>query len=212
MKMRTGVVTVSGAVIGDSDGVRPRQLASLHLGVSTLLFDVYGARYSTGPTSLSPLGVDYDLGHAIAHRLGSDGIALRYRCSGSYRCTTSNFASCSGSDRQLTATTVRSNRRQRRRGEQRCASKDFHPVSRVTLPRHAGELRREIARTPQPAAYHDHQNGDSEEFQCSRARARGRPRHWRRRRATAAGKPAYQRRFASRRIADRDARATSRRW
>jgi hypothetical protein len=37
---------------------------SLHLGVSTLLFDVYGApRYSTGPYfALCPLGIDYDLG------------------------------------------------------------------------------------------------------------------------------------------------------
>jgi len=40
---------------------------SLHLGVSTLLFDVYGAPiYSTGPyIALCPLGIDYDLGGAV---------------------------------------------------------------------------------------------------------------------------------------------------
>ncbi len=40
---------------------------SLHLGVSTLLFDVYGAPlYSTGPyIAISPLGIDYDLGGAV---------------------------------------------------------------------------------------------------------------------------------------------------
>ena len=40
---------------------------SLHLGVSTLLFDVYGApKYSTGPYfAISPLGIDYDLGGAV---------------------------------------------------------------------------------------------------------------------------------------------------
>ena len=40
---------------------------SLHLGASTLLFDVYGApRYSTGPYfAISPLGIDYDLGGAV---------------------------------------------------------------------------------------------------------------------------------------------------
>ena len=40
---------------------------SLHLGVSTLLFDVYGApQYSTGPyLALCPLGIDYDLGGSV---------------------------------------------------------------------------------------------------------------------------------------------------
>jgi hypothetical protein len=40
---------------------------SLHLGVSTLLFDVYGApMYSTGPyIAISPLGIDYDFGSAV---------------------------------------------------------------------------------------------------------------------------------------------------
>ena len=40
---------------------------SAHLGVSTLLFDVYGApMYSTGPyIALCPLGIDYDLGGAV---------------------------------------------------------------------------------------------------------------------------------------------------
>jgi hypothetical protein len=69
MRMRTGVVTVAGTVIRRFpmafDRVNLR--TSLHLGVSTLLFDVYGApKYSTGPyVALSPLGVDYDLGHAV---------------------------------------------------------------------------------------------------------------------------------------------------
>jgi hypothetical protein len=69
MRMRTGVVTVAGAVIRRFpmafDRVNLR--TSLHLGVSTLLFDVYGApKYSTGPyVALSPLGLDYDLGHAV---------------------------------------------------------------------------------------------------------------------------------------------------
>ena len=41
--------------------------SSLHLGVSTLLFDVYGApKYSTGPYfALCPLGLDYDLGGSV---------------------------------------------------------------------------------------------------------------------------------------------------
>jgi len=40
---------------------------SLHVGVSTLLFDVYGApQYSTGPyVALCPLGIDYDLGRSV---------------------------------------------------------------------------------------------------------------------------------------------------
>jgi uncharacterized protein (TIGR03382 family) len=40
---------------------------SLHLGISTLLFDVYGApKYSTGPyVAFSPLGIDYDLGRSV---------------------------------------------------------------------------------------------------------------------------------------------------
>lgn len=69
MNMRAGVATVAGTVIRRFpmafDRVNLR--TSLHLGVSTLLFDVYGApKYSTGPyIALSPLGVDYDLGHAV---------------------------------------------------------------------------------------------------------------------------------------------------
>jgi hypothetical protein len=41
--------------------------SSLHLGVSTLLFDVYGApQYSTGAyIAISPLGIDYDLGKHV---------------------------------------------------------------------------------------------------------------------------------------------------
>ncbi|MBA2541764.1 MAG: hypothetical protein H0V17_19125 [Deltaproteobacteria bacterium] len=40
---------------------------SLHLGVSTLMFDVFGApKYSTGPyIAFSPLGIDYDLGRSV---------------------------------------------------------------------------------------------------------------------------------------------------
>lgn len=40
---------------------------SLHLGISTLLFDVYGApMYSTGPyVAFSPLGIDYDFGRSV---------------------------------------------------------------------------------------------------------------------------------------------------
>lgn len=39
---------------------------SAHLGVSTLLFDVYGApKFDVGPfAAFTPLGIDYDLGHA----------------------------------------------------------------------------------------------------------------------------------------------------
>jgi hypothetical protein len=69
MEMRTGVATVSGAVTRRFpmrfDRVNLR--TTLHLGVSTLLFDVYGApQYSTGPyVAFSPLGIDYDLGHSV---------------------------------------------------------------------------------------------------------------------------------------------------
>jgi uncharacterized protein (TIGR03382 family) len=69
MNARAGVITFAGTVIRRFpmafDRVNLR--TSLHLGVSTLLFDVYGApKYSTGPyIALSPLGVDYDLGHAV---------------------------------------------------------------------------------------------------------------------------------------------------
>ena len=69
MNVRSGVATVSGAVTRRFpmrfDRVNLR--TSFHLGVSTLLFDVYGApKYSTGPyVAFSPLGIDYDLGHAV---------------------------------------------------------------------------------------------------------------------------------------------------
>jgi uncharacterized protein (TIGR03382 family) len=69
MKLRSGVLTVSGTVIRRFpmafDRVNLR--TSLHLGVSTLLFDVYGApKYSTGPyIAFSPLGIDYDLGGSV---------------------------------------------------------------------------------------------------------------------------------------------------
>jgi hypothetical protein len=41
--------------------------SSIHLGASTLLFDVNGApKYSVGPFgAFTPLGIDYDLGHAV---------------------------------------------------------------------------------------------------------------------------------------------------
>jgi hypothetical protein len=66
MTVHAGVATLSGALIRrfpmSFDRVNLR--SSLHLGVSTLLFDVYGApKYSTGPYgAITPLGLDYDLG------------------------------------------------------------------------------------------------------------------------------------------------------
>jgi hypothetical protein len=69
MTVRAGVATLAGTLIRrfpmKFDRVNLR--TSLHLGVSTLLFDVYGApKYSTGPYgAFSPLGLDYDLGHAV---------------------------------------------------------------------------------------------------------------------------------------------------
>jgi MYXO-CTERM domain-containing protein len=69
MMMHAGVVTLAGTLIRrfpmKFDRVNLR--SSIQLGVSTLLFDVYGApKYSTGPYgSISPLGIDYDLGHAV---------------------------------------------------------------------------------------------------------------------------------------------------
>jgi hypothetical protein len=64
-----GVATLSGTLIRrfpmKFDRVNLR--SSLHLGASTLLFDVYGApKYSTGPFgAISVLGLDYDLGRAV---------------------------------------------------------------------------------------------------------------------------------------------------
>ena len=69
MQMHTGVATVAATLIRRFpmrfDRVNLR--TSLHLGTSTLLFDVYGApKYSTGPyAALSPLGLDYDLGGSV---------------------------------------------------------------------------------------------------------------------------------------------------
>lgn len=69
MQVHAGVATVAGTVIRrfpmKFDRVNLR--TSLHLGVSTLLFDVYGApKYSTGPYgAISPLGLDYDLGGSV---------------------------------------------------------------------------------------------------------------------------------------------------
>ena len=69
LKERTGVAIASLALIRrfpmKFDRVNLR--SSLHLGVSTLLFDVYGApKYSTGPYfAIAPLGIDYDLGSSV---------------------------------------------------------------------------------------------------------------------------------------------------
>ena len=69
MTAHAGVATLSGTLIRrfpmKFDRVNLR--SSLHLGASMLLFDVYGApKYSTGPYgSISLLGLDYDLGHAV---------------------------------------------------------------------------------------------------------------------------------------------------
>jgi hypothetical protein len=66
MTVHAGVATLSGTLIRrfpmKFDRVNLR--SSLHLGASTLLFDVYGApKYSTGPYgAVTPLGLDYDLG------------------------------------------------------------------------------------------------------------------------------------------------------
>ena len=69
MTVHAGVATLSGTLIRrfpmKFDRVNLR--TSIHLGVSTLLFDVYGApKYSTGPYgAFSPLGLDYDIGRAV---------------------------------------------------------------------------------------------------------------------------------------------------
>jgi uncharacterized protein (TIGR03382 family) len=69
LKERAGVLTESATVIRrfpmKIDRVNLR--SSLHVGVSTLLFDVYGApKYSTGPYfALCPLGIDYDFGRSL---------------------------------------------------------------------------------------------------------------------------------------------------
>ena len=69
MTAHAGVATLSGTLIRrfpmKFDRVNLR--SSLHLGASTLLFDVYGApKYSTGPYgAISVLGLDYDLGNAV---------------------------------------------------------------------------------------------------------------------------------------------------
>jgi hypothetical protein len=69
MEVRAGVATAAATLIRrfpmKFDRVNLR--SSVHLGVSTLLFDVYGApKYSTGPYgAISPLGLDYDLGNSV---------------------------------------------------------------------------------------------------------------------------------------------------
>jgi hypothetical protein len=69
LKERRGVALVYGTLIRRFpmrfDRVNLR--STLHLGVATLLFDVYGApKYSTGPyLAISPLGIDYDLGNHV---------------------------------------------------------------------------------------------------------------------------------------------------
>jgi hypothetical protein len=69
MTAHAGVATLSGTLIRrfpmKFDRVNLR--SSLHLGASTLLFDVFGApKYSTGPYgAISLLGLDYDLGGSV---------------------------------------------------------------------------------------------------------------------------------------------------
>ena len=69
IQMKAGVATGSATLIRrfpmKFDRVNLR--TSLHLGTSTLLFDVYGApKYSTGPyIAFRPLGIDYDLGNSV---------------------------------------------------------------------------------------------------------------------------------------------------
>jgi hypothetical protein len=69
MTAHSGVATLAGTLIRrfpmKFDRVNLR--SSVHLGVSTLLFDVSGApKYSTGPYgAVSLLGLDYDLGNAV---------------------------------------------------------------------------------------------------------------------------------------------------
>jgi hypothetical protein len=80
MTAHAGVATLAGTLIRrfpmKFDRVNLR--SSLHLGASTLLFDVYGApKYSTGPFgAISVLGIDYDLGHAVRIVLDPMEIAL----------------------------------------------------------------------------------------------------------------------------------------
>lgn len=68
-RMTDGVFTAAATLVRrfpmKFDRVNLR--SSLHLGTSTLLFDVYGApRYSTGPyAAISLLGIDYDLGGSV---------------------------------------------------------------------------------------------------------------------------------------------------
>jgi hypothetical protein len=69
MMAHAGVATLAGTLVRrfpmKFDRVNLR--SSVHLGVSTLLFDVSGApKYSTGPyAAVSLLGLDYDLGNAV---------------------------------------------------------------------------------------------------------------------------------------------------
>jgi hypothetical protein len=69
MTAHAGVATLAGTLIRrfpmKFDRVNLR--SSLHLGASTLLFDVFGApKYSTGPYgAISVLGLDYDLGGSV---------------------------------------------------------------------------------------------------------------------------------------------------
>ncbi|HET7505579.1 MAG TPA: hypothetical protein VFK02_31380 [Kofleriaceae bacterium] len=80
MAMHAGVATFYATLIRRFpmryDRVNLR--SSLHLGTSTLLFDVYGApKYSTGLYgAISPLGLDYDLGKSVRIVLDPMEIAL----------------------------------------------------------------------------------------------------------------------------------------
>ena len=78
--MKVGAASVYGTVIRrfpmKLDRVNLRTTFSL--GVSTLLFDVYGApKYDVGPfVSLSPLGIDYDLGNSVRLVFDPLGVAV----------------------------------------------------------------------------------------------------------------------------------------
>lgn len=78
--MKAGSASLYGTVIRrfpmKLDRVNLR--TTLSLGVSTLLFDVYGApKYDVGPfVSLSPLGIDYDLGNSVRLVFDPLGVAV----------------------------------------------------------------------------------------------------------------------------------------
>jgi MYXO-CTERM domain-containing protein len=68
MQIKAGAFNAYGTLIArfPMQNDRTNIRSSLHLGASTLLFDVYGApKYSVGPyVAISPLGLDIDIGNA----------------------------------------------------------------------------------------------------------------------------------------------------